>query len=125
MLQRARPCRSGTVRHAPLESEMLRRLAFFVAIAMSVGWIVPLFLSTWFVLDWCRLEASPAVYGHVREANSFPFLAAATWMLNAAAIWAAGALVMWLIWGLCFVAYGKSKAETPNALTRDDAPRGG
>ena len=95
---------------------MLRRLAFFVAIAMSLGWIVPLFLSTWFVLDWCRLEASPAVYGHVREANSFPFLAAAVWMLNAAAIWAAGTFVMWLIWGLWFVAYGKSKAETPNAL---------
>ena len=116
MLQRARPCRSGTVRHAPLESEMLRRLAFCVAIAMSVGWIVPLFLSTWFVLDWCRLEASPTVYGHEREANSFPFLAAAVWMLNAAAIWAAGAFVMWLIWGLWFVAHGKSKAETPNAL---------
>ena len=116
MLQRARPCRSGTVRHAPLESEMLRRLAFFVAIAMSVGWIVPLFLSTWLVLDWCRLEASPALYGHEREANSFPFLAAAVWMLNAAAIWAAGAFVMWLIWGIWFVAYGKSKAETPNAL---------
>ena len=57
--------------------------------------------------------------------HSFPFLAAATWMLNAAAIWAAGALVMWLIWGLWFGAYGKSKAETPNAWTRDDAPRGG
>ena len=116
MLQRPLPLLIASVRHAPLECEMLRRLAFFVAIAMSVGWIVPLFLSTWFVLDWCRLEASPAVYGHEREATSFPFLAAAAWMLNAAAIWAAGAFVMWLIWGLWFVAYGKSKAETTNLL---------
>ena len=115
-VQFCEPLISISVRHAPLECEMLRRLAFFVAIAMSVGWIVPLFLSTWFVLDWCRLEVSPAVYGHEREANSFPFLAAAVWMLNAAAIWAAGTFVMWLIWGLWFVAYGQSKAVEPDAL---------
>jgi len=94
---------------------MLRRLAFVIAIAASVGWVVPLFLSMWFMLDWCRLEASPSVYGHERAANSFPFLAAAGWMLNMAALWAAGAFAMWLIVGLWFAAVGKSQAEPADA----------
>jgi hypothetical protein len=73
---------------------MLHRLVIVVSLATSVGWIAPLLISMWFMLDWCRLEASPSVYGHERGANSFPFLAAAAWMVNMAAIWAAGALAV-------------------------------
>ena len=94
---------------------MLRRLALVLALATSVGWVVPLFISMWFMLDRCRLEASPSVDGHERGANSFPFLATAAWMLNTAAIWAAGALAVWLVVGLWFVAFGMSKAEPRNA----------
>ena len=98
-----------------MESVMLRRLAIVAALAASVGWIAPLFLSMWFMLDWCRLEASPSVYGHERGANSFPFLAAAAWLLNTAAMWAAAALAVWLGLGLWFVAFGMSKAEPRDA----------
>ena len=94
---------------------MLRRLAIVVALGISVGWIVPLFTSMWFILDWCRLEASPSVYGHERVANSFPFLAAATWTLSVAAIWAAAVFVFWLLMGLWFVTCGTGNAEPSNA----------
>ena len=99
-----------------VESEMLRRFAIVIAIVTSLGWVVPLFLAMWFMLDWCRFEASPIVYGSERKANSFPFLAAAAWMLNTAAIWAAAALAVWLMAALWFVACGKPRVEPRDAI---------
>lgn len=90
---------------------MLRRSAIVLTLAASAGWVLPLLASMWFMLDWCRLEASPSVYGHERGENSFPYLAAAAWMLNAATLWAAGAVAVWLVLGLWFVAFGMNKAE--------------
>lgn len=94
---------------------MLRRFAIVIAIATSVGWVVPLFFSMWFLLDWCRLEASPSVYANERGVNSFPFLAVAGWMLSTAAIWAAGAFAIWLMAGLWFVASGTRRSESRDA----------
>ncbi len=102
---------------------MLRRLATVVAFAASVGWIAPMLCAVWFLIDWCRLEASPSVYGHQRGENSFPFLSAAAWMLNVAAVWAAIASAAWLVFGLWFVAFGETKPNQAMQQTRDSVLR--
>lgn len=87
---------------------MMGRLGLVIAVAISVGWVIPLFLAVRFILDWCRLEASPVVYGHARIANSFPFLSQAEIMVTTAAAWAGIATVAWLLVGIHFVVSGKA-----------------
>lgn len=90
---------------------MLLRSAIVLTLAASVGWVVPLFFVMWFMLDCSRLEAAPSVYGHERVESSFPFVAAAAWIVNAGAPWAAGAVAVWLVLGLRYVASGLVTAE--------------
>ena len=53
---------------------MLAPLKKLFAISLNAGWIVPLYLSVNAVIQWCRLEASPVIYGTEGIVNSFPFL---------------------------------------------------
>ena len=83
---------------------MARWLLLILLVAFSSGWVLPLFLSVKFLLDWCRLEASPMIYEHAREMNAFPFLTTSerlwcltsVWLAIVAVFWSAVAAQRWL-----------------------------
>ena len=58
-----------------------------VSLCVNVGWLIPAYLSAYSVIQWCRLEASPVVYGMERQLNSFPFLTFANQTLVIAVVW--------------------------------------
>lgn len=73
---------------------MLAFLRKLFAIFLNAGWIVPLYLSINAVIQWCRLEASPVIYGTEGIVNSFPFLQFAQTNLIVACIWLAAAVTL-------------------------------
>lgn len=73
---------------------MLARLKKLPAVFLNAGWIVPFYLSLHAVIEWCRLEASPVIYGTERTLNSFPFLSFAQSALIVACVWLAGAVIL-------------------------------
>ena len=94
---------------------MLKRLLVVTFVALSFGWVAPLFLAVRFLLDWCRLEASPTVYNYEREVNSFPFLHESERMWHIAATWASAAAFVWLLVGAWYVLMNRTKAA-PDAV---------
>ena len=66
---------------------MLHILKTAFALMLNLGWVLPFYLSMSSLIDWCRLEASPVVYGTDRGGHSFPFLSFSRQMLIVAFIW--------------------------------------
>ena len=58
-----------------------------VNLCVNVGWLIPAYLCVNSLLQWCRLEASPVIYGMERQLNSFPFLNFAHTMLAITVVW--------------------------------------
>ncbi len=73
---------------------MLACLKKLFSIVLNAGWIVPLYLSVNAIIQWCRLEASPVIYGTEGTVNSFPFLQFAQETLVVACIWLAVAVIV-------------------------------
>ena len=73
-------------------SVMLHILKTAFALILNLGWVLPFYLSMSSLIDWCRLEASPVVYGTDRGVHSFPFLSSSRQMLIVACIWIAVAI---------------------------------
>jgi hypothetical protein len=46
---------------------MLHILKTAFALMLNLGWVLPFYLSMSSLIDWCRLEASPVVYGTDRD----------------------------------------------------------
>lgn len=74
---------------------MARRLLFVATVALSSGWIVPLYLSFHFLLTWAVLEVQPVLVGRQAVANSFSFLAEAGRMWAIAVAWLAVVTLFW------------------------------
>ncbi len=74
-----------------------RTVRIVIIVLLSAGWIYPLFFSVRTLLDWCRLEASPVVYGTERTLNSFPFLHASQQALGLGVVWCAISLTAWMV----------------------------
>ena len=74
---------------------MKRRLLLVATVAISSGWVIPLYFSFQFLLDWCKLEAAPVIYGKDPGANSFPFLAEAGRWWFVAVSWVAIVTIFW------------------------------
>jgi hypothetical protein len=66
---------------------MKRWLILLLVVAVSVGWIIPLYAAYRLLLDWCRLEVTPAILGDATKANTFPFLEASEQMMAIALVW--------------------------------------
>jgi hypothetical protein len=56
-------------------------------LCLNLGWLIPGYLCIHSLRQWCRVEASPVVYGIERQLNSFPFLRFSEEMLAITTIW--------------------------------------
>lgn len=75
--------------------------AGFVAI-LSAGWVVPYFLSIYYLAHWNELVARAGSVDAALAANSFPFVAASKNMAAVASAWAFTAITGWIVWvSLC------------------------
>ena len=59
----------------------------FGLLCLNVGWLIPGYLYINSLIQWCRVEASPVVYGIGRQLNSFPFLSFSQTMLGITTAW--------------------------------------
>lgn len=66
---------------------MFTVLKTLVNLCVNVGWLIPAYLSIDSLLQWCRLEVSPVIYGMERQLNSFPFLDFAQQTLTITVVW--------------------------------------
>jgi len=62
-------------------------LKALAALCFNIGWLFPVYLCISSIIDWCRLEASPVIYGTEGLVNGFPFLQFAEEMLNVTCVW--------------------------------------
>ena len=74
---------------------MARWFAFIALVALSSGWVVPLYFSVQLLVSWCRLEAAPVIYGTEGGGNSFPFLAEAEFLWLVTSVWLAIVSLFW------------------------------
>jgi len=73
---------------------MRKLLPLVILLPLNTGWVIPLFLSVSSILDWCRLEVSPLLYGTQISKNSFPFLEFPKQMLFLSCVWVAVAMAI-------------------------------
>jgi hypothetical protein len=60
----------------------------------SAGWLLPLYFSVSWYLDWLRLEVEPRFHGQ-SPMNSFPFLHFSGQAFGISACWLALVIVVW------------------------------
>ena len=61
---------------------------------LSAGWLIPLWLSVQFHLDFLRLELWPRVAGQP-VLNSFPYLSASSTLFSTACVWLGLVILFW------------------------------
>jgi hypothetical protein len=76
----------------------MRILKVVLAVILSAGWVVPLFLSVDFLARWNELVAQAGSIDAALAANSFPFIAASKDMVAVASVWAFAAIAGWILW---------------------------
>ena len=64
----------------------------------SVGWLLPLALSSLCLWRWLRTEVSPTVYGGQPMSNSFPLLRNAEGLFWVAFAWLSIVVMAWSAW---------------------------
>ena len=78
----------------------MRILKITAAAIMSLGWVVPMYISIHLIAEWNRLVL---VAGSVQEAaaqNSFAFIATSEQCATVAVVWAIVTILVWIGWGV-------------------------
>jgi hypothetical protein len=83
-----------------LDGTVMRILKITAAAIVSLGWVVPMYISIRLISEWNRLVL---VAGSAQEAaaqNSFPHIAASEQFATIAVVWAIVAILVWIGWGV-------------------------
>ena len=64
----------------------------------SIGWVVPLFLTCYFILTYLKNNVSPLVQGDKPPLSSFPYFHTIEILLITSAIWFALVTIGWSIY---------------------------
>jgi hypothetical protein len=87
---------------------MKRYITAIIVWLISIGWIIPISLSSYFMWIWIDTEAAPVVYDFPPQVNSFPLLTYAGKLFKIGGVWC---LIVVVIWSgfMCWKIFAKQK----------------